>query len=428
MNTRSTALVLGGQGFIGGFIVSALWAAGWRVRVLARRPKPALGLDPVRGDLTRMVAPEDWDAALAGVSVVVNTAGILREQGRQTFEAIHLRAPMALAHACAARGIRFVQVSALGDPADGGFIASKHDFDRTLLELMPDAVVLRPSVVYSHRGSYGGTALLRALAAVPGGQLLPGDGHWSFQPIAAEDLARIVVAACARPVAGIHELGCAEPISLRDYQGQWRCWLGLAGARAWRVPLPLVRAFVGLGDALGRGPINRTIWRMLLRGNRCAPGAHREVEERFGVRVRALDEVLAAQPCQVQDRREAQLYFLVPWLLWSVVALWLASGLVGLFAEPAEIRQLAAGSALADLQPVLLARTGAWLDLALGLGLAFLPRKRGVVAAMFALALAYLLILGIALPAAWLAPLGGLVKNIVLLPALAVLWVLVERR
>jgi hypothetical protein len=47
---------------------------------------------------------------------------------------------------------------------------------------------------------------------------------------------------------------------------------------------------------------------------------------------------------------------------------------------------------------------------------------------MAASVLAYTLAFGIALPAAWLDPLGGLAKNLVVLPALAILWVLVERR
>ena len=45
-----------------------------------------------------------------------------------------------------------------------------------------------------------------------------------------------------------------------------------------------------------------------------------------------------------------------------------------------------------------------------------------------ALVLVYSLVFGIALPALWLDPLGGLAKNLVILPALAVLWVLSERR
>ena len=141
-----------------------------------------------------MTTPDAWRDALAGVDAVVNAAGILRETGAQTFEAIHVSAPLALARACVASGIDcFVQISALGAPSDGEFVASKHRFDEALLALPLRGIALRPSVVYAAAGSYGGTSLLRALAAFPGFQLLPGHANWPIQPIAAEDLGDLVV-------------------------------------------------------------------------------------------------------------------------------------------------------------------------------------------------------------------------------------------
>ena len=422
------ALVVGGRGFLGAFVVHALRRQGWRVRTLARPQGHPLGEDEVAGDLTLMLAEADWAHALEGVSAVVNAAGILREDGRQTFENVHFRAPLALAHACVARGIRFVQVSALGHPDDGGFIASKHRFDQVLLALPIAAVVLRPSVVYSARGSYGGTSLLRALAAFPRRLLLPGDGRWTFQPLSAEDLGEVAAAACSRGEPGLYDIGSAESISLHRYQMLWRQWLQIPGRGAWHVPLPLVKLQVWLGQALGRGPINRTIWNMLLRGNLIQSGSHQRATDAFGVRVRALDEVLSAAPSQLQDRWAAQLYLLAPWLKWSIVALWLGSGLVGLLTPAHEIEALAQGSVLERFSPAALARTAALLDLALGIGLMLAPRPRPVVLAMLVSVAAYLFVFGIGLPALFMDPLGGLAKNVVMLPALAVLWVLVDRR
>lgn len=67
-----------------------------------------------------------------------------------------------------------MQVSALGDPRDGEFIASKHALDADLQKLDLDWAILRPSVVYSPAGSYGGSSLLRALAALPFMLFVPG--------------------------------------------------------------------------------------------------------------------------------------------------------------------------------------------------------------------------------------------------------------
>ena len=138
--------------------------------------------------------------------------------------------------------------------------------------------------------------------------------------------------------------------------------------------------------------------------------------------------MLAAQPSQVQDRWHAQLYFLGPMLKVAVVLLWTLSALAGLLTPAADILRLAQGSALQDLDPVLLARAGGVLDAALGLWLASGWRTRLALGAMAVSVLGYCMLLGALVPQAWLDPLGGLAKNLVVLPALAVLWVLEDRR
>ncbi len=136
-NRATTALVLGGNGFIAGYLIAALRRRGWRVlRGVRMQGGRRLRDDERLCDFTTMTAPEQWRNALAGVDAVVNAAGILRETGRQTFDAIHVDGPLALARACIDTGVRrFVQISALGLPADGAFIASKHRFDETLAAL-----------------------------------------------------------------------------------------------------------------------------------------------------------------------------------------------------------------------------------------------------------------------------------------------------
>ncbi len=428
-NVGRTVLVVGGAGFIGGYLVAALRRHGWNVLRAVRPKGRALADDERACDLQAMVRLEDWLPLLDGVDAVVNAAGILREEGGQTFEAIHAEAPFALAQACLARGVgRFVQVSALGLPEDGPFIASKHRFDERLDGLALSSVVLRPSVVYSVSGSYGGTSLLRALAGFPGVQWLPGDGHWQVQPLAAEDLGELVARAASGTVTGIYDVGGPAPLSLRDYQGQWRRWLRVPGARVVAVPEAAVSLAVTVMEALGRGPVGRTMWRMLRRGNTAEPDAGERLAADFGIRPRTLEDALASAPSQVQDRWQAELYFLAPALRWSVVALWLLSALAGFLTPAADILRLSSGTPLDAMDPVLLARGGGVADLMLGLWLASGRRPRAAVSAMLLLLLAYTLVLGIAVPALWWDPLGGLAKNLVLLPALAVLWILTERR
>ncbi len=424
----STVLVVGANGFLGGFIVAALLARGHRVlrgaRVRGRVPR----VDERHCDLSRMTEASDWREVLQGIDAVVNAAGILRENGPQTFASIHVDAPLALAQACVDAGVRrFVQISALGCPEDGAFIASKHRFDDALHALAIDAVVLRPSVVYALAGSYGGTSLLRALAALPFAQVLPGDGAWKIQPVAAEDLGTLVVHALAG-TAGSYDVGGPEPMTLRDYQRTWRHWLRIEGDREVRVPSVLVSAQVALFELIGRGPVGKTMWRMLQRGNVTPADAWPRLHDALGFAPRPLHEVLAARPSQVQDRWHAQLYFLGPTLRIALVLLWLLSGWAGIVTPAAQIEQMVGDSWLASLAPVATARAAGVIDIVFGVWLASGWKPRLVLSLMAASVLAYTVAFGMAMPGAWLDPLGGLAKNLVVVPAIAIAWVLAERR
>lgn len=426
--TQRTALVTGAGGFLAGFIIAALRARGWRVLRGVRSPQAA-DTGERHCDFERLHTPQHWAPVLDGIDAVVNVAGILRETGQRRFDTIHHDAPLALAQACVECGVRrFVQISALGNATDGAFVTSKHRFDDALLALPLQAVVLRPSVVYSVSGSYGGTSLLRALAAAPGVLPMPGNGEWLIQPLAAEDLAQLVVRALESEVRGAFEVGGPQPITLRAYQQRWRAWLRLPPAFVLRVPTALVSLGVAMSEWLGRGPMAAVTWRMLRRGNVTAPDASERLHRNFGFAPRALDDVLATRPSQTQDRRQAQLYFVAPALRTGIVLLFLISAWAGFATPAAAIERLAAGSLLAALHPVELARGAAAIDLVLGVALLLGTRVRWVIGAMLALVGVYTLAFGLLLPALWLDPLGGLAKNLVVLPALAALWILSERR
>lgn len=418
--------MVGGGGFIGGYVVAALRDAGWQVRCVVRQPR---GPEDVHGDLMQLVTPADWFPYLDGVELVVNAAGILRETAGQRFEPVHVAAPLALAEACGARGIRrFVQVSALGDPGDGEFVASKHRADARLLGMGGlDAVVLRPSVVYATGGSYGGTSLLRALAGFPGVLPLPGDGRWLIQPVAAEDLAKVVCLAASASDTGVFDVAGPEPITLRGYLHAWRDWLRIAPARDLRIPENLVAALVAVAERLGKGPLSRATWRMLRSGNIADASAGPRLLAAFGFAPRAMGKVLARTPSQVQDRWHARLTLLEPVLHVGVIVLFLLSAIAGFATPQAQIEQLAGDSVLLPMAPAL-ARGGAVFDLVLGLLLLVGWKQRYVIAAMALLVLAYTVILGTTVPSLWLDPLGGMAKNLVVVPALGVLWILADRR
>ncbi len=425
-----TILVLGAPGFVGSHLVAALRQAGHRV-VRGVRHAASGDADAISCDFERDLAPEIWRPRLLGIDVVVNAIGILRERDDGRFDVIHYQAPLAVAKACAGSSVRcFVQISSLGEPADGEFIASKHRFDAELSQMPLASVILRPSVVYSWSGSYGGTSLLRALAATPLALPIPGDGRQRLQPIEAEDLGRLVVmiAESAPAQRGIYEVGGPEPMALREYLLYWRHWLRIDGERVLPVPLTLAKMGVWFAERFGKGPMGTTIWQMLVRGNVCDADALMRLDQSFGFRPRNLEQVLSEHPSHVQDRWHARLYLIVPVLRVAVAMVWIVSGIVGLRASSMQIGTLIAGSVLGGMHPVELARACGVLDIALGAALLLGWRMRQIVVAMLASLLAYALVFGTLLPVLWLDPLGGLLKNLILLPTLLVLFVLLDRR
>jgi uncharacterized protein YbjT (DUF2867 family) len=424
-------LVTGANGFIGSHVVAALRAAGHRVVHGVRRNGSNEEREVVICDFTSDLRPEHWLAKLDGIDAVINCAGILREHGRETFERVHRAAPAALFQACAQRGLRrVIQISALGEPQDAEFVRSKHDGDNFLATLNLDWTILRPSVVYSSAGSYGGTSLLRAMAAMPFVIAVSGNGQQRLQPIAAEDLARAIVHVLETGSGKREILQAVGPqiVTIEAYLHALRRWLGYRRAPAVRVPLWLAMPIVWLADKFGRGPLGATMFRMLARGNIGAADAAEHFARAIGFHPRSLTDTLAATPSHVQDRWHARLYFLRPLLRCSLGLLWFVSGVVG-FVTPFTVgrdvlAQMGVGDALAA---VLIYGTSA-ADVAVGGALmaGYVTRLVGLLTLV--LLIGFTVFLGVAAPALWLEPFGALIKNIPLIPAVLVMLVLEDSR
>ena len=260
-------LVLGGRGFIGRHAVAALQAAGHSVRIGSRRHRP--GLLAVR--LERLERVEDALPLLEGVDAVLNCVGILRERWRgESYEALHLRAPAVLARACRERGLRFLQVSALGlrHPHRSGFLRSKLAGEQAIVAAGGDFRIVRPSLL-DGRGGFG-ARWLRVFAALP----LHFHARAARGRIAALDVAELgeaLAALCAREIDAnaavserCFELGGTRHYAMGDYLAAMR------GAPPWarlRVPDWLCRLAAHACDVLHFSPFSFGHWELLQQDN-----------------------------------------------------------------------------------------------------------------------------------------------------------------
>src|SRR5581483_6885116 len=156
-NMDTLITVFGGSGFLGRHLVRALAKRGWRIRVAVRRPDLAGYLQPLGrvGQICAVQAnlryTDSVAAAVIGAEAVVNLVGILVPRGRQNFEAVQAFGARAAARAAAEAGARtFVHFSAIGaDPSsEVAYARSKGRGEIGVREAFPDAVILRPSVVF----------------------------------------------------------------------------------------------------------------------------------------------------------------------------------------------------------------------------------------------------------------------------------------
>jgi uncharacterized protein YbjT (DUF2867 family) len=421
-------LVAGGEGFIGRYIVVALRAAGHEVVSGARRP---VGGSSIPCDFSRDLDPGVWASRLQGFDVVVNAVGILRESGANTFERIHVSGPKALFEGCVLAGVRrVVHISALGSVEVGEYLASKYRGDAQLAELDLDWTILRPSLVYSASGSYGGTSLLRAMAALPGVVVVPSGGQQTVQPIRAEDLAAAVVGLVDKKVAVRETVLAVGPdqIRLLEYLKTVRRWLEVPDAVVVRIPAGISHLVAWIGERSSDGPLGLTMWRMLQVGNVAPPGWVQVMAELCGRMPLSVSEAFAEVPSFVQDRWHARLYFLGPTLRIALGLVWVASAAVGFLTPLAQDRALFAAAGISGGAAVPLVWLGSAVDLVLGVGALVGWRIQWVAALMLASLVVYTIFVGIAYPSAWIEPFGGLLKNLPLMPAVLIMGILAGRR
>ncbi|MBZ5759656.1 complex I NDUFA9 subunit family protein [Rhizobium sp. VS19-DR104.2] len=223
-NLPPLVTVFGGSGFVGRHVVRVLAKRGYRIRVAVRRPDLA-GFLLTAGNVGQISAVQanlryrdSVDRAVEGAQFVVNCVGILSESGRNTFDAVQEFGGRAIAEATRAVGAKLTHISAIG--ANGGSASSygrtKGKADAAVLSIVPDSIILRPSIVFGPEdGFFNKFADMSRLApALP----LIGGGKTKFQPVYVEDVAEAV----GRAVDGkltpgtIYELGGPEVLSFRE--------------------------------------------------------------------------------------------------------------------------------------------------------------------------------------------------------------------
>jgi len=257
----STILVTGASGFVGSHAVPALLAAGHRVVALIRAPEDGARvvgrLEPGQRDLVELrtgdvTKPATLPAALAGVDGVLHLVAIPRDyRGGADLRHVNTEGTRAVVVAMAAAGVRrLVHMGAMGveDDPDLHYASSKAKAEALVAASGLDWTILKPSLQFGPGdGFFNIVAGLVRLS--PGVVPVPGDGRSRFQPIHADDVARVAVAAFADPstIGGSFELGGPRYWTYREITAEVLTALGKRRAIV-PMPLPLIRIVAGASE------------------------------------------------------------------------------------------------------------------------------------------------------------------------------------
>jgi NADH dehydrogenase len=247
--------VFGGSGFLGRYVVRALAKDGWRIRVAVRRPHLAHELR-VMGDVGQVEivqanvrAAPTVEAALVGAAAAVNLVGVLYSKGPQSFGALHVEAARTIAEAAAKAGCaRLVHISAIGADKDSAsaYARTKAEGEAAVRAAFPDAVIVRPSVVFGEEDEFFNK--FAAMATMAPVLPLVGGGKTRFQPVYAGDVGAAVTAALnLKAPAPVYELGGPATYSFKSLM---ELMLKETQRKRALVPLPfgLAAAIGTLGD------------------------------------------------------------------------------------------------------------------------------------------------------------------------------------
>ncbi|WP_102225837.1 complex I NDUFA9 subunit family protein [Acidimangrovimonas sediminis] len=215
--------IYGGSGFVGRYIARRLAKDGWRIRIAVRRPNEAIFTRPygavgqVEPVFCNIRDDESVRAAMRGADAVVNCVGILVGSGKNSFDAVQAKGPGRIGRIAAEQGVKhLVQISAIGADKDSDSIyaRSKAQGEAALTEAFPNAVILRPSVIFGPEDGFfnrfAGMARLSPVLTIVGGKT-------RFQPVYVDDVAQAAVLGVeGRAAPGIYELGGPDVNTLRE--------------------------------------------------------------------------------------------------------------------------------------------------------------------------------------------------------------------
>jgi uncharacterized protein YbjT (DUF2867 family) len=416
-------LVLGATGLIGRFVTDDLRARGFDVVGVARKFSPSQKTSAF--DLQLPILSMDRPALARltgdhGVDVVVNCLGVLQDGPGSDTGAVHrdFVARLLAAMGDAGRSLRLIYISIPGIAVEDrtAFSVTKREAERLIAASGIAHAILRPGLVIAP-AAYGGSAMLRALAAFPL-DLPTKESGTPFQPVAVEDIAATIAWLAGRDIddaaasAVTWDLMQVQKIALSGVIEQFRFAFGTADYPRLTMPKFMLDLGAKLGDLASRlgwmPPMRTTAMSELRRGIAGDPTAWITAT---GIVPKTILQMVGQRSATIQDKWFARLFLIKALVIASLAIFWIASGFIALVIS---YRAAAAILSSHGFPPSLVAPVTigtSLMDMTIGLLIAFRRTTGlGLIAGILA-SLGYMAGAAILTPDLWIEPLGALVKT-----------------
>jgi NADH dehydrogenase len=257
---KKPVLVTGAAGLVGIHTCRELSKNGWQIRALIRDPARAamaLGQLPVEfrvGDIRDATTLRN---SLNGCGAVVHLAAIAVEKKGESYADSNTAATERLISAARAESVHrliFMSQNGADSRSPYPFLHSKGVAQNSVKTSGLGWTILRPSVIFGPEDQFV-NVLGRLIRLTPRIFPLPGGGTARFQPIAVDDVARVIRMSLEKreTVNQTYELGGAIPLTLRQMTERI---LTAMGTNRTLVPVPVkvLRPIVALAQRLLPNP------------------------------------------------------------------------------------------------------------------------------------------------------------------------------
>jgi NADH dehydrogenase len=257
---KKPVLVTGAAGLVGIHTCRELSKKGWQVRALIRDPARAamaLGQLPVEFRVGDIRDASTLRSSLSGCGAVVHLAAIAIERKGESYRESNTAATERLISAARAESVQrviFMSQNGADSRSPYPFLHSKGVAQDSIKTSGLNWTILRPSVIFGPEDQFV-NVLGRLIKLTPKVFPLPGGGSARFQPIAVDDVARVIRLSLEKKetVHQSYDLGGAIPLTLLQMTERILTAMGTQ-RRIVGVPLKALRPLVALAQRLLPNP------------------------------------------------------------------------------------------------------------------------------------------------------------------------------